>query len=211
MSLHLYGLPQSSMVWSVRLLLAEKGVPHTVGLTGCTELFEMSKSPDLDLHPLRKIPILEHDGKRLFEVTAIMRYIDRVFDGPRLLPDTPYEEGLADQWLSVIMAYVDPAAIRALVLPIVIGKMTGTPPEETAVTAATERTAKGLDVIDAALQDRNFFLGDTPCPADFALWPILHYLQMLPVGARLVKQRPALSSLMERVRARPGFIETVPT
>ena len=211
MPLHLYGMPQSSMVWSVRLLLAEKGVPHTVGLTGCTELFEMSKSPDVALHPFRKIPILEHDGKRLFEVTAIMRYIDRVFDGPRFLPTTPYEEGLADQWLSVVLAYADPAAIRALVLPIVIGKMRGTPPDEATVTAATERTAQVLDVIDTALQDRDFFLGDTPCPADFALWPILHYLQLLPVGARLVKERPALTDLMARVRVRPGFIETVPT
>ncbi|MEE2979988.1 MAG: hypothetical protein VYA71_00395 [Pseudomonadota bacterium] len=39
-------------------------------------------------HPFLKIPTFEHDGFRLFEATAIMRYVNEVFDGPALMPVT---------------------------------------------------------------------------------------------------------------------------
>jgi glutathione S-transferase len=84
----LYGADYSVYVRDARLALLEKGVDHELVPV---DIFAEGGPPAWygDLHPFGKIPAFEHDGFRLFETSAIARYVDEAFDGPALQPSEP--------------------------------------------------------------------------------------------------------------------------
>ena len=47
------------------------------------------------ISPMRRIPVLDHDGWTLAESGAIVGYLDEVLDGPALLPVDPRERARA--------------------------------------------------------------------------------------------------------------------
>ncbi|MBO6838286.1 MAG: glutathione S-transferase family protein [Alphaproteobacteria bacterium] len=210
MTLRLFGIPESSYVWTARILLQEKQVPYDLSMAGATGLMDMHKSPDIDRHPFRKIPILEHDGRRIFEMTAICRYIDTVFGGRKCTPEDPYDAAMNDQWISVVASYVDRAVIRRLVLPSVIGRMTGKKPDADKLKRAAEDADHALGVLEPVFAAKNYFLGDTPMTADFFLWPILYYMKRLPAGARLLRKHTNVSGVLANAMTYPSFAATMP-
>ena len=72
----LWGFDGSTYVRTVKMMLAEKGatdfrqVPLNV-LEG-----EPKKPEHLARHPFGKVPVLDHDGLRILETSAIVRYLD---------------------------------------------------------------------------------------------------------------------------------------
>ena len=52
-------------------------------------------------HPFGRVPVLEHDGFRLYETQAILRYLDRVQPDPPLTPADPRQTARMDQVMSV--------------------------------------------------------------------------------------------------------------
>ena len=80
----LYGPAFSTYARSVRLALEEKGVPYVLEEI---DIFSgANATPEyLARQPFGKVPALEHDGFRLYETGAILRYVDEAFDGPSLL------------------------------------------------------------------------------------------------------------------------------
>ncbi len=82
-----YGADYSVYVRTVRLTLEEKGVDYRLKTV---DIFADNGPPAgyEQRHPFLKIPAVEHDGFKLFEAAAIMRYVDEIFDGPALMPAT---------------------------------------------------------------------------------------------------------------------------
>src|ERR1700693_3166734 len=81
--LEIIGAPQSTFVRTTRMALEEKGVPYK--LTPARP-----HSPEVDcVPPFGKIPVMRHGDFTLCESRAIIGYADRVFDGPKLIPDEP--------------------------------------------------------------------------------------------------------------------------
>ena len=86
MAITLYGFDGSTYVRTVRMLLAEKGaqydqVPVHV-LKG-----EPRQPEHLARHPFGKVPVVDHDGFRILETSAIAPYLDEVLPGPSFMPD----------------------------------------------------------------------------------------------------------------------------
>ena len=79
--LEIIGVPQSNYVWAVRMVCEEKGVAYDYKP-------ERPHSPAVDaIHPFGKVPVMRHGDLELCESKAIATYIDRVFDGPKVIPD----------------------------------------------------------------------------------------------------------------------------
>src|SRR5262245_31985823 len=99
----LYGAAYSVYVRAARLALAEKGVEYKL-----VEVDIFGAVPDwyAVLHPFKRIPAFEHDGFRLYEAGAIMRYVDEVFSGPALMPADPRGRARVAQIMSVADAYL---------------------------------------------------------------------------------------------------------
>jgi len=93
MSVELYSWKYCPFAQRSRIALAAKGVEH--------ELHEMdiTKKPYPDwfmrLSPNGKVPTLVHDGRPLYESDVVSEYIDEVFDGPKLLPQDPYQRAIS--------------------------------------------------------------------------------------------------------------------
>jgi glutathione S-transferase len=49
-------------------------------------------------HPFGKAPVLECDGSRILETSAILRYANNAFEGPSFIPDNPVDRARMDIW-----------------------------------------------------------------------------------------------------------------
>ena len=64
------------------------------------------KTPEhRERHPFGKVPVLDHDGMRILETTAITRYLNDVLPGKSLIPSTPKDRARMDMVIGLIDSY----------------------------------------------------------------------------------------------------------
>ena len=81
--LEIIGGAPSNYVWVCRIACAEKRVAYN-------HVQAMPHTPDVDaIHPFGKIPVMRHGEVTLAESRAICNYLERMFDGPPLVPPHP--------------------------------------------------------------------------------------------------------------------------
>ena len=96
-----YGPNFSTYVRATRLTLAEKPAPYQ--LVEVAMMQGAHKQDDfLKRNPFGKVPAFEHDDVRLYETSAIIRYIDRAFGGARLQPSDVKQLAKMDQAISIV-------------------------------------------------------------------------------------------------------------
>jgi hypothetical protein len=78
-TLKIHGLSPSTFTRTVRLACHEKGIAY--------EMIDAMPNTIDPLNPFRKIPAITHGDLTLYESIAILRYLERVFPGPKLWPD----------------------------------------------------------------------------------------------------------------------------
>ena len=82
MGVKLFGSAGSPNVRGAMLGLAEKGVDYEF-----VDVAPPFKAPDhVARNPFGRVPAFEHDGFKLYETQAILRYVDGAFPGPALSP-----------------------------------------------------------------------------------------------------------------------------
>ena len=160
----------------------------------------MKRPAYLAIHPLGKVPAIEDGDFVLWETTAILEYLAaRHPDGERLLPGAGTRAGaLARQW----MAYGENP------LTVVMGEIAahgGAMPEPMRVPALVERgeaiASSLVGVVERALEDRPYILGDSFTAADVMLGFGLSIARHL----RHVDERtPRVAGYLERLEARPA-------
>jgi glutathione S-transferase len=198
----LYGIPQSTYVRSVRMACVEKGVPYTLE-------HAMPHSETLNsVHPFGKMPAMRHGDFTLYETSAILRYIDEAFDGPRLTPADLRRRARMEQWVSAINAYYDGAMVRRILMQYFFPP-TGTPDRAVIDKAAVE-AKKQVAVLDEALAEGPYLLGADISLADLLLCPILFYFFRTPEGEAMLAQSKHVRRAGEAIRARKSFVDTVP-
>ncbi len=200
--LEIIGVPQSNYVWAVRMACEEKGVPYELKP-------ERPHAPAVGaIHPFGKIPVMRHDGLELCESKAIVSYIDRVFDGPKVIPEDVKLNAQVEQWVSLGNVEFDKVMIRQYVVGYVFAK--DGKPDMAAIGAAANTMKKQVEVLDRAVAKDGHLVGGQFTFADINILPMLFYANRFEEGKAIIGAAPNLSAYMERHFARDSFKKSMP-
>lgn len=202
-----FGASYSVYVRAVRLVLHEKGVAYD---QVDVDVFAPSGPPaaHFERHPFGRIPAFEHDGFRLYESSAIERYIDAAFDGPPLQPSEPRAQARMNQALSVLDSY----AYRTLVWDVFVERIRapaqGRATDEARIAAALPRAETCLRALADIGGDGPLLAGPTLTLADLHAVPMFVYFRMAPEGAAMIARHPRLAAWLDAMMGRPGVAAT---
>src|SRR5207248_8696703 len=143
-----YGPAGSTYVWSTRMALAEKGVAHELVEVGFGQHRE---EPHLSRHPFAKVPAFEHDGLKLYETQAILRYIDEGFPVAPLQSTDLHQFSRMNQIIGIVDAYAGPSIAAGILFNRMLAPRFGLPVEEAALTAALPRALLGVAALSPLL------------------------------------------------------------
>jgi glutathione S-transferase len=200
----LYGYPQSNYVRAARMACVEKGVPYTL------EIAAPHSPAILEMNPFGKMPAMRHGDFTLYETSAIMRYIDDAFDGPRLTPRDPKQRAKMEQWISAINAYYDNAIMRRIVVQYAFPSGPDGKPNREVIDKAAEDVKKQIAILDASLVPGPYLCGTDISLADLLLCPMMAYLSQTPEGGEILKTTKNIPRAGQAISARKSYLETVP-
>jgi glutathione S-transferase len=203
----LWGFNNSTYVRTVKMLLAEKQftafkqVPLNV-------LAGEPKTPEhLQRHPFGKVPVLDHDGVRILETSAIARYLNDVLPGKSLVPSTPKDRARMDMIVGIIDSYgygalVGGVAAYHLFPDFVGGK------NEALLQAGLESGRRVAEFVMKTRGASRFIAGELSL-ADLYLAPIIAYVAMTP-DKNVISDVPGFSDWWDDIQALSSFKETQP-
>lgn len=195
-----YGVAPSSYVRTVRMAAVEKAIEHEL-----VEL-EVGKAQHLELHPYGKVPILEHEGWRLYETAAILRYLDRTFDGgTALFSEDAKEQARGEQWISAFNCYMYDNLIPNYALQYIFG---GPSPKRETIDSAVPLLTRDLNQLERGLADSKWLSGSQFGAADLVVAPAIQTAINFPEAAKVFETLPKLKAWFGAVsdRASAEFI-----
>ena len=174
----LWGFDGSTYVRTVKMVFAEKGftqfdqVPLNV-LAG-----EPRTAEHLERHPFGKVPVLDHDGMRILETSAIARYVNDVLPGRSLVPATPKDRARMDMIVGVVDSYGYGALIGGVAAYHLFPDFVGGK-NDAMRKAGLENARKVLELAMKTRGSSPFIAGDLSL-ADLYLAPIMFYVSLTP-------------------------------
>lgn len=190
---HLNASRSQRIVW----LLEELGVEH--------EIVHHSRHPEtrlappelLDIHPMGKSPLLDHDGVIIAETGAIAEYLLAKFDPDHNLHPTPDSEDFPRylEWVH--------SPEGSVFLPGLFGfyLMNADLLDHPLASVMAAEAAKAANHIEAHLSKHAYFAGDSFTAAD-----CLMGFQLMSTDARGgLEDKPASKAWLKKVQARPAF------
>ncbi len=204
-----YGPRFSTYTRSVLLALEEKGAAYEVQEVNILE--GAHQTPEhLARHPFAKVPAFSHDGFDLYEVGAILQYVDAVFPGASLQPEDAKSRARMHQVMGIIDSYAYPAFITHIVIPRVVVPMMGGETDEAAVKAALPQAEKCVSALEQLIGGHKFVAGSALSLADLHLVPVYDYLSQTPEGEGLLESAPGLRRWWDGIKNRDSVTKTRP-
>ncbi len=204
----LWGFDGSTYVRVIKMLLAEKRftdfkqVPLNV-LEG-----EPKQPEHLARHPFGKVPVLDHDGMRILETSAIARYLNDVLPGRSLVPATPKDRARMDMVIGLIDSYGYGALVGGVAAYHLFPDFVGGKNEA----MRNSGIENGNTVIRLAMETRGaspFIAGELSL-ADLYLAPIAFYISLTPDAER-VFAADGFADWWQAIQALPSFQATPPS
>ena len=198
-----YGADYSVYVRIVRLVLAEKGIDYELVPV---DVFAAGGVPAwyFEHHPFGRIPAFEHDGARLFETSAIARYVDEAFDGPVLQPKDPRARATMNQIIGMLDAY----AYRSMVWDVAVERLEKETPDEALIASGLSQASTTLQALSSLKAPGPWLLGDQLTLADLHAASIIGYFVKVSDGQKLLAEFPEILGWWARIPARPSFART---
>jgi glutathione S-transferase len=205
----LHGPDYSTQVRTIRLCLVEKGVDYELETV---DLFRGGnrKLYYLKLQPFGMVPVLVHDGFALYETSAVARYVDEAFKGPKLQPSDKKQAARMNQILSVIEAHGYEPIVTEIVMPRARQSLLRQPVDAADIQKAIPRAQHCLTVIEGLMGEGGFLVGGALSLADLYLAPIMGYFAQTPEGKRILPKLTRLTGWWQGIAARPSMVETEP-
>ena len=203
----LWGFDGSTYVRTVKMVLAEKSYTDYTQVPLNVLAGEPKSAEHLSRHPFGKVPVLDFNGLRLLETSAITRYLNDVLPGKSLIPSTPADRARMDMVVGLIDSYGYGALVGGVaayhLFPDFVG---GKNPEM--LQAGIDN---GRKVIEFAMRTKGtspFIAGELSL-ADLYLAPIVSYVSQTPDAAAVcsIAEFPAWWT---QVQALKSYQNTVP-
>jgi len=203
-NVEIIGFPQSTYVRVARMACEEKGVPYDLRPAP-------PHSPEvLAIHPFGKIPAMRHGDFELFESKAIGTYLDRMFPGPRLIPEDARSAALAEQWVSAVNTVIDRTMVRTYLFGYIFPKTPDGKPDRKVIDEVTPELRQQINLLDKAVAKTGYLAGNQYSFADINIMPILFYVRKFPEGAEAIVAAKNLAAYYDRNAERESFKNTIP-
>ena len=203
-NVEIIGFPQSTYVRVARMACEEKGVPYDLRPAP-------PHSPEvLAIHPFGKIPAMRHGDFELFESKAIGTYLDRMFPGPRLIPEDARSAALAEQWVSAVNTVIDRTMVRTYLFGYIFPKTADGKPDRKVIDEVTPELREQIKLLDKAVAKTGYLAGNQFSFADINVMPILFYVRKFPEGSEAIAAAKNLAAYYDRNAERPSFKNTIP-
>ena len=203
----LWGFDGSTYVRTVKMLLAEKGATQFEQMPLNVLKGEPKMHEHLQRHPFGKVPVLDHDGMRLLETSAIVRYLNDVLPGTSLVPATARDRARMDMVIGVVDSYGYPSLIGGVAAYHLFPDFVGGKNDA----MRTSGLADGRKVIELAMKTKgasSFIAGDLSL-ADLYLAPIAFYVSLTPDKA-VVFDVAGFDDWWAKIQALQSFKHTQP-
>ncbi len=191
--LRLHYHPRSTFSQRVRIALAEKGQRAELVEVN---MAEREKSGYLELNPYGRIPTLEHDGKILYESTAILEYLEALFPSPALVPNDAFERARMSMHMKLLDLEVG-VHTRALIFPSRFVE------EDKWDTVTMERCREQVRAhfaqVAKALEGRTYLVDEAFSLAEVCYAPFVRFFAEFRISPP-----PAVKAWAERILARPS-------
>lgn len=208
LSVVLHGYYYSVYHRIARMALLEKGVAYTIEEI---DPFSASDAKSMQrLNPLGRVPVLDHDGFRIFETLTIASYVDQTFHGPPLCPVGAAAAARMYQVISIINAHAYWPLVRQVFTHRVMRPLVNEKPDEVEIAQGMARAAPVLAALEALCHEGLVFGANSPSLADLFTFPVLDYFNHAPEGAELLAKHRALSGWFDAFQARESVAATAP-
>ena len=199
-------IPGSPFARAVLASLVEKGAAYRVATVRPGTL---RSEEHLALHPFGRVPVLEHEGFRLYETQAILRYLERTLPVPALIPSDPQRAARMDQIMGIGDWYLFPGVSAVIGFERVIKPLLlGGEADEAALAKAMPRAHVAFETLSRLMGEQNFLAGDALSLADLMIGPQMAFLAMTPEWAALTAGRGNLVEWLARLERRESFVTT---
>jgi GSH-dependent disulfide-bond oxidoreductase len=212
------------------LTLAEKGVAYKSHYLDLLN-FDQHRPDYLAINPLGTIPAMTHGARVLTESTAMMEYVDEVFDGPALMPADPIDRWrvrwwmkFMDQWLAPSFSmigwsvFIGPAvrskdseelkaAIDRIPMPerrVAWRKAIYGTFGEAEMAESQARVARGIDMLEEALGQRAWLGSDAYSLADINGFNLGYALPLSQPTLANDVRTPHIMEWLRRIYERPA-------
>ncbi|MBZ9671022.1 glutathione S-transferase family protein [Mesorhizobium sp. ES1-3] len=202
----LYGADYSVYVRIARMALEEKGIDYELVPL---DIFASEGIPAwyLEHHPFGRIPAFEHDGFRLFETSAIARYVDEAFDGPALQPTDPRSRARMNQIIGMLDAY----GYRSMVWDVAVERLEKAEPDESLIASGLRQAETVLKVLTSLKAQGAWLLGNQLTLADLHAAAIVGYFVKVSEGQKLLSSFAEIQAWWNRIAARKAIETTQKT
>jgi glutathione S-transferase len=201
-----HSIPGSPFGRAVLATLVEKRAPFRLIPV---EPRSIKSSAHLELHPFGRVPTFEHEGFRLYETQAILRYLERVLPSPALIPADVQAAARMDQILSISDWYLHQGVNSVIGFQrIVAPRILGLTPDERAIEAAMPRAHVVMGELSRLLGSKRYLAAEEPTLADMLVASQVDFLAHTPEWAPLTAERSNLPAWLARMNARESFQAT---
>ena len=201
----IYGYGASTYTRMVLVAADEKGIDFSFRAVASWDRYK--KDPEfLDLHPFRKVPVLEHRGARITETLAILNYLEREFDDRSLVPSGALDIARMWELISTTIQYAWPVWVPILTTHRLFNPMAGDPVDEDLVAKRLPDMLYAAKVIGKLVTMR----GETFDLADIVLAGTFKYVTETPECKSILEASSELAEWWDRTSARSSIASHMP-
>ena len=160
------------------------------------------KTPEhIERHPMGKVPVIEDDGRYLYESNTICRYL-AARENSSLYGESPMDKAIIDQQIDMITQNVGHWYGIYFVEEVVKKNYFDEPPSEDNLDEAAEVLSEILPMLDNQLKEKAFMTGDEITIADIIGFS---YFSVTEISSANIDAYIYLKKWYDTMAARPGI------